>query len=103
MAALKFLGIVFSIALVRGGNMRSVELVYDAEAAQLANGVRKFISISGCFFECLNGQCSISEGETDNFCMLIAVVLTKKQGNLRQGHFDSKVGWILCKSWNNGN
>ena len=103
MAVLRILSILFSVALVKGGKVRSVELVYDTEAAQLVAGVTKFISISGCFFECLNGQCSISEGETDNFCMLIAVVLTKKQGNLRQGHFDSKVCLIICELLNYGN
>ena len=81
-----------TLALTEGVAQRSMELVYDTEAAKLSDSVPKYISMSGCYFLCKGASCSLLENETDNLCMLVKHYLEKKGGNLREGHFDDKVG-----------
>ena len=76
--------------------MKSVQLVYDPEAARQPSSVTRYVSISGCYFIC-NAKCILQEETTDNFCMMLAAVLQNKDGNFREGHFDTEVSTF--NSW----
>ena len=91
MAFVLYILIAFVLSINKAAQFQSSELIYDSETSGLANGVKKFISISGCFFECVDADCIVLEGEGENFCLIIATLLESKQGNLREGHFNEKV------------
>ena len=86
-----YICIALAISVSKAAKFQSAELIYDSEASGFANGVRKFISISGCFFKCVDADCVILDGENENFCLIIATLLAAKQGNLREGYFNEKV------------
>ena len=88
-------GLVCAIGIAEGANMRKAELVYDTEAATLPDDVPRYMSISGCYFNCTNGACILQEETNDNFCLMIAAVLETKDGNFREGNFYPKVGKSL--------
>ena len=81
--------------LVAAANVKTAELVYDTEAASMPDSVERYTSISGCYFKCNNRKCVPQEQTTDNFCLMIAAVLTTKDGNFREGHFDPEVSLTL--------
>ena len=88
-------GFAYGIGISGAANMRTVELVYDTEAAKMPDDVQKYASISGCYFDCTSGTCILQEEINDNFCLMLAAVLKTKDGNFREGHFDPKVGTNL--------
>ena len=90
---LVLLGIAIGVA--SAAKVRTAELVYDTEAATMPDSVERYTSISGCYFKCINVKCVLQEQTTDNFCLMVAAVLATKDGNFREGHFDTKVGQIV--------
>ena len=67
-----YICIALAISVSKAAKFQSAELIYDSETSGLANGVRKFISISGCFFKCIDADCVILEGENENFFLQLS-------------------------------